>query len=224
MVFEMKKDLSKNHADIFEQYNIQKEVAPIYKIPKSSIKANNIILCFIILAYDNESKWLEIHKDRYQNKLKIMTDLGGDVKKSPYKEVVTGNSRPVQEVLLWFLTSIIDWRWNSIFTYFDAHSQMMLQAGAKTIEEFTTKDEKGNNKITNVDVKELIETNIKKTQLITKAHEMRQAGEAMLRDIQKELVNVDTVLNKEGRMSLSSTADYLKWEHFVADIRKPDMI
>lgn len=227
LIHSLRKDTAVDWTEGLYKFNIEPDISPIYD-SGLAIKTKNILFAYIILAYDNKSEWMEVHKDRYQTKLKILKRLGADTSDKYWIDVAGGKDPITQRVVTWFTLSQRDYRWDSIRACFDYHSEMMLFAGTQndddiSYETFETDAEGKKQPVTiteDVDLDKQIANNIKKADCIKAGIAMRQQGEEMLKEIQRDFVNIDTGLHKEGVTRLTEVVDILKWETFVKGLRK----
>ena len=67
----MYKDPETNWLSRLEDLNLHIIFRPIYTF-NFKIEILNKVVAFIILAYDNNSEWIDIRKDRTQNKISIL--------------------------------------------------------------------------------------------------------------------------------------------------------
>lgn len=213
-ILNLKSDIEGDWSQALEELNILQDIQPIYKLPIVD-KVKNTILSFIILAYDNDSHWIELHKDRLDNKIKIMKRLGSNADEEPFHSVIYGTHTQTQELVSWLMIYQRDWRWDSAMAYFDYHAEIMKFSGVRTPDKEQVSNKEGQLVNEDIDIDKIVAANIKKGELIKKAIEMRLLGEAILKELQKEYVTVDTALEKEGRTKLTETVDIMKWEHAV---------
>lgn len=227
VVHRLRKDMSSDWSDELLKFNIEYDISPIYDsgLP---VKTKNILFAYIILAYDNESEWMEVHKDRYQTKLKILKRIGADVEDQFFIDVAQGKNNIVQKVVTWFTLYQRDYRWDDIRACFDYHSEMMLFAGVKnpdsiSYESFDEDEEGIKQPVINtedIDIEKQIANNIKKASCLKAGMEMRDIAQEKLKQIQRDYVNLDTALHKEGVVRITETVDITKWEPFIKSIRR----
>src|SRR4051812_22638213 len=79
LIISLISDLESDWQEKMEQINIWEDVMQIYDSPgvSGNQRLGNEILAFTVMAYDNQSEWLEPHKDRWENKKKIMVRIAG---------------------------------------------------------------------------------------------------------------------------------------------------
>lgn len=229
IVQKRKNKLDESWMDDFEELNIDRELSFMYKSGLSVLEAN-IIFSFIILSYDKSSGWIEMHKNRMDNKKRIMTKLGGDLNNKVFADAVDNSSLFAQNIKVWFMRYIRDWRWETIMAYFDYHSEMMKFGGFKTIEEiedvsYEDLGEEGGGiqevkTVKAIPVDKLAKGNIDKGSNLEKATQLRKQAEEMWEEIKKEFMVTDTVLEREGSMKITSTVDPESWEQFIRSLKK----
>lgn len=226
VIHKLRKDFTTDWSEELNNFNIEIDISPLYNsgLP---VKTKNILFAYIILAYDNESEFMEVHKDRYQTKLKILTRLGVDTKDKFFTAVANGENGLVQRIITWFTLYQRDYRWDEVRSCFDYHSEMMIFAGVKTPDTLSydtyEKDEEGvDNTVTvteDIDLDKIIGNNLKKAECLKKGIEMRELGMHKLKEIRKDFVNLDTALHKEGVVRITETVDIMKWEPFIKAMR-----
>jgi hypothetical protein len=225
-VHQLRKDINGEWFDELDKFNIAQDISPIYNSTLINRK-KNLYFAYIVLAYHNSSEWMEVHKDRYSTKLKILQRLGADIKDQEYIDIAAGKNAIIQKVVQWFCIWQTDYRWNDIRACFEYHSEMMMFAGVqtpskRTFEEYEIDEEGVENPVTtteDIDMDKQIAFNIKKSQCIQAGQDMRARGNKMLEDIQREYVVLDTALHKEGVTRITETVDIIKWEPFIRQLR-----
>lgn len=218
-IIKLKQDLSADWKPALQDINVYQDVMKLYSM-KWPTKFCNSVLAFVVMAYDNESGWIEIHKDRWDNKYKIASRLELNIKEKKVKDIVENNNATVNNIVAWFMEYQKDWRWDSIMTYFEYHSEMMRFGSIKTQEQIVVGEEEGGKKtLSDVSIDEQAKGNFRKGVNIEKAVEMRRKGEELLEEIRQQYVTVDTIMEKEGRRRMTDSTNIESWEHFIAGVR-----
>ena len=88
---QMAKEIDKNWLPELEEYDLKKVFSPIYKM-NLSISDANLLVCFIIYAYDPDSPKLDIRKDRFDNKVSIFENLGGKSSLTIFDEILNNGN------------------------------------------------------------------------------------------------------------------------------------
>lgn len=180
-VMKNRRSLSSDWKSGLEDLNIWDDVKMLYGFADAPYDGN-LLLCYITLAYHKDSTFLEMHKDRAENKEKIMLSLAGNSKITGCKHILQaliGGNEEIESVINWLLGYQKDWRWITIISCFEYHSKSVRTRTSSQI--FTAKE--------NVEVGNYLDQGIKK----------RLEGERLLKEIRIEFVNLDTALEKEGR-------------------------
>lgn len=109
-----------------ERLNVWEDVEGIYDMfyeeKKSKVLATNLqsntIFAFIVLSYDQHSLWLEHHKDRFENKTKIITRLAGPsaLDLNLYNDLVYSMNLDCNKVINWYINYQKDSRWQRIIS------------------------------------------------------------------------------------------------------------
>jgi hypothetical protein len=179
----------------FIRHNIEKDVFPLYE--KYDKKTANIITAYIILAYFQDSRWLRNHKDRWENKVEIMSSLL-HTKESidePFYSVLNNSNVVANLVIDWALQIQQDWRIPLIETYrnFQAHTRLMAVS--------LTED-------------------IARCMNISKAMEegkiKREEADVLQKQFDKDFELLNTALLQENRSKLSEIpTNQLTWEQHL---------
>ena len=199
--------------------NIYEDVASIYS-KKWPTDFCNRIVAFIVLAYDNKSGWIELHKDRWDNKYKIASRLGLDIKNKTVTAIIENSNFTVNDIVAWFVDYQTDWRWDAIVSCFEYASEMMRFAKTKTEQRvFQDQDEGGKMVFNEVDIDKLSSGNMKKGQNIEAAISQRKRGEELLKEIEEEFVQLNTVMHKEGKRQPTDLKHIESWEIYIKELR-----
>lgn len=220
LILELKDRPESPWQDRLDRNNIWEDVKVLYNI-QWSLKQSNITLAFIILAYDKKSPWLEIHKDRWENKRKIFTRLGGEINELTRK-IIYNENEYVNQVVAWYYEYQKDWRWHSILTSFEYHAEMMRFAGFRTPEELHEEiitQENTAKQIKSIPISELAKGNKEKGANIQQGIEARQKGEKMLEEIRHEYMTLDAISEKEGKVKFTETYDPMCWATFLRSLK-----
>lgn len=215
------KDTSKNYYEEFFLINLHKDFDPIYKSGYTQTQSN-VIAAFIIFSYDNDSPWLDLQKDRHDNKRKILISLGVDPDSKIYSDILNYDDDGVQEVILSYLLNQTDARWQEIISLLDYSTKMLLFCNRKT----SDKNKKGTRKndlgemedeFDFLDQTEVAKINKEKGDLLLKAIEARKRGEELLQQIRNDYVKVDNAVQKDFGFQFTDNKkfDHLIWEQRV---------
>lgn len=152
----------------------------------------NVILTFIVLAYHRESGWINLHKDRQENKDQIMLDIGGigALQDEELEKACRGSCDTTMCVVRWLMDYQKDWRWLTIEQCFAFHSEIMHAPRSD--------DHK------------------KRGQAISEAIDKRREGDKLLKEIQQEFIAVDSILEAEGLPKITDEGSGPgSWEEFL---------
>jgi hypothetical protein len=218
LIWKLKATMTEDWQDELERKNLLEDFKPLYKIEGWSRRMANTVVAFIVLAYDNDSGWVEIRKDRYENKYKIMQRLGGDIADDAIIRVVEGENDVVEQVVNWYLYDYLpDWRWGSILAGMQYHSEMMKFANQKTKDKEVGGFEKESGKAlyTDIPTKDIAKANVDKGALIEQALKRRKEADELYEQIRKEFMTVDKISEKEGRRKVTDIKDILSHEKWL---------
>lgn len=169
-----------------ELLNVWQDIYPMYfsaGISEDRYHAN-IVLAYTILAYDNQSDWLEPHKDRYENKVKIITRLAGlsAMTVTLFALIVENKHKEAFDLSNWYLNYQRDWRWKDVITAMEYHSMA------------STMSNKGA-----LDAQEAVQIG----KMLQEAKKVRETADETLNKLRVEFLSLDTALEKENRVKLS---------------------
>lgn len=196
-------DLECDWRDPLEELFVWDDVSQLW-FGKEPDEANTVF-AFIVLAYHNKSRYLEAHKDRYDNKLKIFSKLAGPsfLTREWYRDVLYNFDKIANYIISWFIEFQKDWRWDSIVTgmeYAARANAMSLMGGNSPKEE--------------VDIGKMIK----------EGKDARRAADALLEEIRIEKVNINMALKKEDRKEMTDmeSGNFMRHEHFVLAKQKSE--
>lgn len=194
LISKLKGSLQDNWEDNLRRINIYEDVNDVYSVHDNYHA--NCILTFIVFSYHNSSDWLELHKDRLENKTKIMSSIVGDwaMTDEVFKAVVEGKDKAANNVINWLMDYQKDWRWQQVELDFSYHAQ--IRELAKSIDE-------------NADPKDALA----KGKCIEEALKRRRQGEALLKEMQQDYMVIDTIAKQEGRpQPTKDVKGFTSWE------------
>lgn len=217
----IKKEIEGNHRDAIEEINLHSIFGPVFKLGYSQKHANAII-CFVIMAYDNDSQWIDTRKERVQNKKDIIIGLGSDPNQFPFKDIVDFDNDDVQEIIHSYLIRQTDHRWEEVMSLLDYASKMILFANKKTIEKkIVDTVKKEDDSIEDIyeylDEGEIAKINKEKGDLLQKAIAARATADEILKKMESEFQKVDyaTQSDFEFRFADVQKFDVKNWAHRV---------
>lgn len=216
------KDLEKNWLPELEEINFHKIFQPVFKLNLNISDANSIVV-FIIYAYDPDSQWLDLKKDRYENKQRILLNLDCVISKEVFKEILINSNDCINEVIASYLEELTNWRWTTVFTLLEYHSKMIRFANQETeSEKQWDKMNKEGEVVTlskDYDADVISKINKMKGDLLTQAIESREKADKLLEEIKKEFVQTDTATQGDFNFTFTDTAkkksDVYSWREFI---------
>lgn len=215
------KDLEKNWLAELELANLHTIFRPIYK-HNLTILNQNAIVSFVILAYSEESPWLNPRKDRSSNKIEILDGIGVEANNRIYKEIINYENDSIQQVILNYLLFQCDARWVEIISLLEYSNKMILFCNQRTSEKESTGsvvDKAGevNETFEYLDQSEIAKINKEKGSLLLTAIDARSKAEALLKTLESEFQKVDSATQGDFDFTFSNPKTYnpLLWEHRV---------
>ena len=219
------KDYSKDWSSEIEDAGLHKVFQPVYGL-KQPIEVRNKIVCFIIYSMSPDSGWLDLKKDRYENKKKILSHLDADVSKKIFLDVLEKRNEMVSIATFNFLEELKDWRWGAVYDYYDFSARLFRFASEKTEEEKVSekkiKGSKDGEKeiITEgLGIEIVAKIEAQKGLLLGDAVKKRREGDALLAEIEKDFVTTDHATQSDYSFKFSDTSkkkDVLSWRTFIA--------
>jgi len=223
---EAAKKLSKepdvNHLSYLDDINLKKTFEGIYKL-NFSIVDSNLLVAFIIYAFDPDSQKLDLRKERKENKISIAINIGLDIKKDVINEILENANEKFNDVVALFLSELKDWRFQTIFTLLDYHSNMMRFANQQTEAErsFDKMNKEGEVKTLTVEYElDVIgKINKQKGELLDLAINARKKADDLLAEIKKDFVNTDHAVQQDFGFnytdSAKSKSDIYSWRDWI---------
>lgn len=213
------KDPDLNWLSYLEDLNLHTIFRPIYTL-NYRIEFLNKVVAFIILAYDNNSEWIDVRKDREQNKVLIIEGIGADPKIGIFSEILTDDNPLVKEVILKYLLSQCDHRWQEIMSLLDYASRTILFCNRKTEDKFlvglrlnkeTNQQEKDYEYL---DPREVTKVEDSKGDLLEKAIRARKTADELLKSIESDFQKLDAITVPEFGFQFTDVKKYdiTSWE------------
>lgn len=218
------KDLSKDYSDKLSEYNMPVSFNNIYaNIP--DIKNANTVMCFIVYAYSPESLWLDLKKDRLENKIKILDNLGADISSNLFQDVLNGRDNIAGMATFDFLEGLKSWKWRAIFDLLDYSSKMFRFATQETESEKSYEKMNKEGEVKSIsseyDIDTIAKVNKEKGVLLDYAITKRKQADNLLEEIRKEFVTTDNATQGDFGFSFTDTSqkrDILSWRTFVTEL------
>lgn len=217
----MIKDLGKNWLAEIELANLHVIFRPVYTHNLSIINLNAIVV-FVILAYSEESPWINPRRDRSENKKEILSGIGVDPTHDIYKEIINYENDSIQQVILNYLLFNTDARWQEIVSLLEYGNKMMLFCNQRTSDKQQTgteeKEEKGTVAVYEyLNQSEIAKINKEKGELLLKAIEARAKAEVLLKTLENDFQKIDSATNGDFGFTFSDVKKYdpLLWEHRI---------
>lgn len=216
---ELAKRMMKNPEDNWqlhlEDINFHTDFGILYKLGYSQRIANTITV-MIILSYDSDSNWINLNRDRYDDKLQILKGIGVDETdgtfNSIFKPILEYENDEVQQVILNFLLNHTDHRWQEIHSLLDNATKNIRFANQRTIDRQKTGtilDEETNQHVDNyeeIDEESVIKVRNEKGKLLATAISNRQLAEEIMLKLKRDYVKTDHAVQSDFQFSFSDTA------------------
>lgn len=215
-------NLNESGFPLLREVNLHTIFETLYEMDHS-LKHTNAIVCFIIFSYDPDSGWLDLRKDRIENKYRIIEGLGMKPKAPPFDSVMNGKDEKISEICLNYLLNLTDWRWQTVFSLLEYHAKMIRYAGQNTESEMSYEklDGDGAKQTLFEDLEEDKVSKINKTkgELLELAIKRRKQADELLSEIRKDFVGTDAATQSDFNFSFSETAkektDIMSWRGWI---------
>jgi hypothetical protein len=229
LIQKISSELDRNWLPEMREINIHKIFDPVYKLPElrdMSISKMNAVTCFIVFAYDNDSSWLNLKQDRYENKSRIFKSLDVDVSKIIFDEIMMNESESINTVIGEYLIEQTNWKWRAVTTLLDYSAKMMRFANQHTETERQTTETNEEGKVSKIaeayDIDKITKVNKEKGQLLTQAIDAREKADKLLTEIRKEYVNMEHAVQSDFNFSVTDEKkiDPMSWSHWIEQRNK----
>lgn len=199
-VYKISQSIERDWKEEYFELNIDEEVAPVFESVNGDTRFGNIIICFIVLAFSKDSKMLEPHKDRIENKKKIMRKLAGlsAMADEFWISIVDNEHEKAFAFMQWYIEYQKDERWQIILSYQDyaAVAQQMARRGPEDAQEA-------------ISIGKMLEIAEGR---IFRAKELRT-------EIQQEFMSMDKILSADGlrAMTKPENSNFMRYETYMAE-------
>lgn len=223
LIKQISKDLSKDWRDELREYNMPDTFNNLYS--DEIVKDANIIICFIVYAYSPESLWLDLKKDRLENKMRILKNLGVDPSLERYDDLMNNKNEIAGMAIFDFLEGLKSWKWKAIFDLLDYSSRMSRFATRETEAEktFDKMNKEGEVKTLTeeLDIDVISKVNKEKGLLLDQSISKRRQADSLLEEIKKEFVQTDNATQGDFGFAFTDTAkkrDILSWRSWITEL------
>lgn len=212
-----------NHLQDLKDTDLYSTFKDLYKLDTTNKEAN-LLVSFLIFAYDPDSLRLNIRKDRYENKQEILKSLGLDIESELISDIARNENESFTNSVTLYLEKLTDWRWPTIYSLLDYHSSMIRFTNQKTETEkkYDKISKDGESKLTiskDIDMETISKINIQKSELLKKAISAREDADKLLEEIRKAFMPTDTVTAQDFGFTFTETAKKIvniySWREFI---------
>lgn len=216
------KNLTESGFPLLKEVNLHAIFEPIYDMD-IPLKRMNSITCLIIFGYDPDSGWLDLKRDRHENKLRILEGLGQHP--SEFESVLSGKDEKINDVIFNYLLSLTDWRWQSVFSMLEYHSKTIRFVNKKTESELSTDklDKEGQLQTLTEELAEDTIAKVTKTkgELLELAMNRRRQADELISEIRKDFVGTDSATQVDFGFMFSETSkqksDIMSWRSWIRE-------
>jgi len=226
LILKISKDTTKNWREELWQYDLLRIFEPVLSNNEKTLSDKNKTICYIVYAYDPDSGWIDLKKDRIDNKTRVLMNLDANIKDQYYADIIANKQDETNTAIFNFLEELKDWRWRSVFDLLDFASKMSRFAATETDEEKSFTKKKGEQEETrtvDVGIEIITKVNREKGNLIQQSLEARKTANELIEQIRKEYVVTDNATQQDFGFAFSETTkkkDPLKWRSFIKDLEE----
>lgn len=222
LVKQISKDLSKDWKEELSDYNMPDTFINIYS--SFSIQESNSIICYIVYSYSPESLFLDLKKDRFENKFNILNKINPSLSDDTVQDILYNRKEIIGMAIFDFLDGLKSWKWRAIFDLLDYSSKMFRFATQETDAEksFQKVNKEGTVQDIKIDydIDVIAKVNKEKGLLLEQAIAKRKQADALLEEIKKDFVLTDNATQGDFGFSFTETAkkkDILSWRQYIQE-------
>lgn len=215
------KEPDKNWMPEMEEINVHTIFKPLFR-GYYEFGTPNKIASFIILAYDNDSQWIEPRKDRLINKQEILSGINVDPSQKVYSQIINYEDDNTQHVILNYLLFNTDARWQETISLLEYSNKMILFCNQRTSDKEQTgtsvnADGEVKESYEYLDQSEIAKINKEKGDLLLKAIEARAKAESILKQMENDFQRTDAATQADFDFTFSNARkfDITSWEQRV---------
>lgn len=215
----IKSGIEENHLALLEEENLLHIFRPVYKL-QNNIRSLNALVVYIVYAYTNESPWLDVRKDRLENKKNILSGL--EIKMDDFfKKIIDCEHGTVNEVIADWLTDQATWQFRQVLVDLDYHQRMMKFVGQHTDSERQwdelNKDGEKHTLTEEYNLDTVAKINKEKGLLLKQAMEARERADETLRKLKKDFVQLENAVQQDFDFSITDEKkiDPMSWKDFI---------
>lgn len=205
----IRSDFDKNWMEELQDNNLDKIFQTIYSL-NYPIGILNKIVCYIIYAYDPESLWLDVQKDRIEVKQSIMGNLELSLKDKLVHDVLNNQNEDVDVAAINYLETLRTWKWRSIFDLLEHSARLSRLANREVKEELEWEElsKEGNKHAMkeDIDINNVLKAEKTKGELLSQAIEYRRKADDLMQEIKREFVQTDNATQQDLGFSFTDTA------------------
>lgn len=190
-------------------------VEKIYNSYEDDVVCNTIV-AFVILSYSNESDWIVVDHTRERNKYDTLVRLGvpeKDLKKDFWNDIITRQNPIVNDFSSWFLSWQKDSRWSTFLSKKEYYSENISFVNTPLN---PTKEVVFRGEITTIALsdEEMLKAKVAKGKLLTEAQEQEQSALLLHKEMEKDFVTLNAILNKEEIPDMTDKKQ-ISWENVI---------
>jgi hypothetical protein len=220
LVKKIREDLSKDWKEELVDYDMPSTFLNLYSL--ENYKIANTIICFIVYAYSPESLWLDLRKDRLENKIKILSNMNAETGNKIFQDLVNNKHEKSNMAIFDFLEGLKNWKWRAIFDLLDYSSKMFRFATQETESgKSSDKMNKAGEKETLVEefnIDTISKVNKEKGIILDQAIAKRKQADDLFEEIRKDFVATDNATKSDFNFTFTDTAkkrDIMSWRDFI---------
>ncbi len=161
-------------------------------------KTGNILVAFVVFAYNYKSDMIEFSKDRLDTKRRIMIKFGGllAMDNKLLHDAAFGLNSTTNRVSGKYVEDQKDWRWPDVISKIELHSRLNALASSNLIPDSDL------------------------SKMLKDATVGRKEAQEMWNDLRREYLPLDNALAAEGKPKLTERMiDFTNWESYIRSIK-----
>lgn len=202
VILSLCKNMDSSWKEELIEYNMYSDFDPIYNLGYPE-KITNTIIAFIVKAYDQDSNSIDVRRDRYLDKVRILEGLCLTKNDEIFNKIIGDEETEIKSVCYNYLLRQRDIRFRTVLRYNEFYEDNM-----KFI--FEKEDE-------NLADDKIATIKAKKMDLVATNSSLRKEIVALIADIKRDYAMIDKITETEFGYIFSDPENYdiMSWGDFL---------
>lgn len=196
-IYDLTHDIDSNWKESLDKMGLWNTFFDLYAEAGDN-KRGNILVAFVVFAYNYKSDMIEFSKDRLDTKRRIMVKFGGVLAMDDklLHDAAFGLNSAVNRASGKYVEDQRDWRWPDIISKIEIHSRVNALAASNLLPDSDL------------------------SKMLKDATIGRKEAQDMWNDIRREYLPLDNALTLEGKPKLTDRmTDFTNWESYIRSIK-----